>query len=68
VLGYGVGSSDGGCSTRVFGCVRVLGRSSNDIRGSSSSSSVRVLDGFVDDRMDLACRRLGCGGERRVMS
>lgn len=47
--------------------MRVLGRRGNDCRSSSRGSSVRVLDGLVNNRMDLACCPLGCGGRRRVM-
>jgi hypothetical protein len=47
--------------------VRVLGGSGNDRRSGSSGSSVRVFNGLVDNRVDLACCLLGCGGRRRVM-
>jgi hypothetical protein len=68
MLGYGVRSIDGSCSVRLFSSVRVLGRSCNDGRSGSSWSSVRVFNGFVDNRVNLARRLLGCGSGRRVVS
>ena len=54
---YGVGPFNSG-SVRVL----VGSWSSND-----SSGGVRVFNQFIDDRVDLACCRFGCGGRSRVM-
>jgi hypothetical protein len=51
MFGYGVGP---------FSSVRVLSRSCNDRRRSSSRSSVRVIKGSIDNRVNLACCRLSC--------
>ena len=58
MLGYGV---------RPFSSVRVLSRSCNDRRRSSSRSSVGVIKGFLDNRVNLACRRLSCRVMGRVL-
>jgi len=65
MLGYGVRSFDGGGWVRLFGCVRVLGRSSSS--SNDSSGVLSMFNGLLDDRMDFACCRLGCGRRSRVM-
>jgi hypothetical protein len=67
MLANGVRSFGGSRGVRVLSSVRVLGRRGNDRRSSSRRSSVRVLNGFVNNRVNLACCRLGCGSGRRVM-
>ena len=57
VLSHGVRPFGGSCCMWVLSSVRVLGRRGNDGRSSSRRSSVRVLDGLVNNRMDLACCR-----------
>jgi hypothetical protein len=57
VLSHGVRPFGGSCCMWVLSCMRVLGRRGNDGRSSSRRSSVRVLDGLVNNRMNLACCR-----------